>query len=243
MSLFEKMQGLMHAKKLSAAEEYRKLAHQVADGKAVKPEAALAIVDAAGKTLQDLQADSEGVNQRRVLASEYARLAENAREQQELRDKAGKAEAEFEAAAQRRDAVLHPAEARMRELETERQRISQHRGPLIATCDDPTLLARHRAAEEARALARRRLNEHEQERRLKLFDSETVALRSHPPVANALGEATRTDAYRRHVEELTKQVKAEAARLDREREPLEAALRRAEADLASIDDAMANWVG
>ncbi len=234
-SVIQGLRDLLSRQADDQAQTFRDLAIRVADGKQVKPDAALATLTAAGKSPEDLQQAVEAIQARRVKHAAYLRRPAIAQELQTAKGQHAQAVAEREAAERQFVEKAWPLEQRIAELEAEERKAEGYREELCTTCDHPPLVARLAEAKK-----------HEAERRKEENQAAGAAHRHHatPPEAQVRPLHRGWDGLGAESEELAAakgRHLAEAERLDAELEKARAAVRKAEATVRAVEEEMVRW--
>ncbi|RIK75380.1 MAG: hypothetical protein DCC68_21260 [Planctomycetota bacterium] len=154
------IERIRQAKTLSDAEkarEYLQLVRDTAAGNEVDPDAAAAILDATGKTVDELDADAAKQSKRLQLHAKLAEMPALAAKREALEAKIGAAQQVLAKAREEHDRVCRPALA---ELNGVKQTLASKRqicNELLQTCPDAALVAEYRAAVDALNEAHARL--------------------------------------------------------------------------------------
>jgi hypothetical protein len=237
-SVIASVRGALQARSVEQASSFRELALKLADGARIKTDAILAVLTAAGKTPEDLDAAIAAVLERRGKHAKYKTLPALTAERDDVAAAIAGHQADYEAATTRfRDAVI-PLEARLAALD--QQLIPKTRAlkdELIATADDPALLAKKAAAEEALAAARAAaIPARDALARHVRLVAEDIVARRHRDLPPGKWEESDLD-----VAAVKKELLAERDQYEKEVAKFDAVVRKAEQQLQAVLDEMATF--
>lgn len=140
MSLIDTLKTAFKEREEQRVGDFQSLAVAVLDGVDVSSEEACAVLEAAGKTADDLQAEVARLRKRRVRQSRLSDVPkiEGSREQleSEIRD----ANTAFAKQQTKWQNAVGERTAKIRQLESDHANAMRARRELIAGCDDPALL-------------------------------------------------------------------------------------------------------
>jgi hypothetical protein len=241
MSIASVITGVRDALRQKAVEQttsFRALALKLANGDRIKTESILAVLTAADKTADDLNEAVAAILERRGKHAKFKTLPGLLAERDSVAAAIAGHQADYEAATQRfRDAVI-PLEARLAALDQQLiPRTRALKDELSASCDDPALLAKKAAAEEALAAARQAAvpSRDALARHVRLVAEDIVA-RRHRDLPPGKWEESDLD-----VAAVKKELLAERDGFERDVEKHDAVVRKAEAALAAVLDEMSAW--
>jgi hypothetical protein len=241
-NIIDGVRGLVQAKAETAEEQYRALTIKLADGKATKPADVLAVLTAVGKTPDDLAADVQARLSRRQQHARYALLPGLGKERQEKEAAIRANDAELEAVTQRLREASWPLQVRLADIEVQERAARALRPQMIASCDEPALLKKRDAAQQALAEAgKRQQAAYGQLRELQGRNLEAEVSRRKPEWEGPGRQLLKGPGYNDDLAETKKQYYAALAQAEAEQVRADAALRQAEQALAAVEEELANW--
>lgn len=140
-SLMDKVIGRQRERQQSRHEAYRTLVAQLADGKEPDAEQVDELLGALGKSLDDLKADVERLEQRREWKAQLDALPKLADEQKRLGKQVAAADRELEAAESKHTEITAPLYGRLDQIKQAMSQAEDARRRLWDTCSDPAIMA------------------------------------------------------------------------------------------------------
>lgn len=137
--LIEKIAGRQKERQQQKVQSYRELVKQIAGGKEPNPESVEATLEAAGKSLDDLQKAVKLYEQRMTWKAQVAMQASLEKEQQRLHKEVAAADKALEDAESLHNEVTGPLYGDMAQIKDGMNDASTARSRLFDTCDDETL--------------------------------------------------------------------------------------------------------
>ena len=138
-SLLEKIAGVHRQRQQEKHNTYRELVASVASGKEPNATEVERTLEAAGKSVDDLQHDVEAYQHRMALKAIVASVPKLESEQAKLRNQIDAADKVLEDAERQHDEVTSPLYFRLHEIKEALSDASSARRELFHTCDDPDL--------------------------------------------------------------------------------------------------------
>jgi len=153
MKTIESLAALLRDRDRDNDHRYFDLVRRVCDGEDVDPGAAARVLDAAGRSVEDLAASVALLSRRRRLADEVAEAEAMRGEEAGLARQIAAAKAELEAAQARYHAAVAPLRHRAEEVQAAVTRTFGHGKELADTCPYGDKVQAHKDAEAARLAA------------------------------------------------------------------------------------------
>jgi len=141
-TMIERIVGKQRERQAARAADFRELVAQIADGKEPDADFVAQVLHEAGKSLDELKAAVESLQQRRELRQKLDSVPRLMAKWREIEKQIAAADAELEAAEQHHDDVVLPLQGELAELSREIVAGEQARGELQRTCADTELRAR-----------------------------------------------------------------------------------------------------
>ncbi len=138
---FEKVTGLRRQREEQQTQQYADIITAIAFGTEPDPEEVERILSQAGKSVNDLKADVDKAGQRMALRALAESLPTLQAGRDELVQQIRKLDADFAKAEEEHDEARFPIEDRLRQCDQAIREATRAREDLVATCEDPALLA------------------------------------------------------------------------------------------------------
>lgn len=140
-NLFDRIFKAQQQREESRARDYRSLVTEIASGTEPQPDRLDQILTESGKSVEQLRADVELYQQRRVWREQYDALPKLNEETATIERQIADAEKAFAAARRQFDTTTGPLQARLRQVEAERNQAEAAQARLQETCPHVELVA------------------------------------------------------------------------------------------------------